>query len=185
MKYDEKKAAEIAAFFTHKSNGTIEILKLMKLMYLSERESFHKYGDPLTGDALYSMENGPNMSSSYDICKHKITSEYWREWLQDRDGNDLRLAVENVDEDDLLELSESDLVLIQQIWEQFGHMTSGQLIDYTHANCEEWTAPPRKSSKPISYGELLKALGYEDSAREAIEERALEQRSIDQHINSA
>jgi len=185
MHYNEEKAAEIAAFFAHENNGSIEILKLMKLMYLAERESFRVFGDPLTGDNLYAMENGPNMSISYDICKHEIKSGYWRKWLQDRDGNDLRLIVDNVDEDELLELSESDLEVIRKIWREFGHMTSGQLIDYTHANCEEWTAPPRRSSKPISYGELLKALGYEENAREVIEERALEQSSIDRYFKSA
>ena len=58
MKYSEKKAAQVAAFFIYKAGGTIDALKLSSLMYLSERESLARYGEPLTGDSLVSMEDG-------------------------------------------------------------------------------------------------------------------------------
>lgn len=53
--FQEPKAAQAAAFMLYKANGRLEVLKLMKLMYLAERESFLRFGEGLTGDALVSM----------------------------------------------------------------------------------------------------------------------------------
>ncbi|SUA19949.1 phage associated protein [Neisseria gonorrhoeae] len=39
--FQEPKAAQAAAFLLYKANGRLEVLKLMKLMYLAERESFY------------------------------------------------------------------------------------------------------------------------------------------------
>lgn len=49
MAYCEKRAAQTAAFFICRAGGAIEVLKLMKLMYLAERESLARYGEPITG----------------------------------------------------------------------------------------------------------------------------------------
>src|SRR6266487_2727273 len=62
MQFNEKKAAQVAAFFLHRARGELEILKLMKLMYLAERASYKKFGEPLIGDKLVSMDNGPVLS---------------------------------------------------------------------------------------------------------------------------
>ena len=61
MAYSEKRAAQSAAFFISRARGTIEISKLMKLMYLAERESLARYGEPITGDVLVSMKQGPGI----------------------------------------------------------------------------------------------------------------------------
>ena len=50
--FQEPKAAQAAAFMLYKANGKLEVLKLMKLMYLAERESFARFGEGLTGDAF-------------------------------------------------------------------------------------------------------------------------------------
>jgi len=184
MQYNEKMAAQIAAFFTFRQGGAIEILKLMKLMYLAERESFKRYGEPLTGDSLYSMDNGPNVSKTYDTCKNKIVSEYWRTWMRDRDGNLLSL-IENKDPTDRLsELSIADLEILDSIWGKFGGMTAGQLVDYTHTNCPEWK-DPKGSSIFMPYKELLSILGYEDSVISELEERITEQKNIDNYFKIA
>ena len=45
--FDEKKAAQAAAYFLLRAGGRLEVLKLMKLLYLAERRSFEKYGEPM------------------------------------------------------------------------------------------------------------------------------------------
>ena len=57
--YKARKAAQVAAFFAIKSGGTVNVLKLMKLMYLSEREFISRYDVPMLFDRLVSMKNGP------------------------------------------------------------------------------------------------------------------------------
>ena len=65
--FQEPKAAQAAAFMLYKANGKLEVLKLMKLMYLAERESFARFGEGLTGDALVSMPYGPVLSMTLDF----------------------------------------------------------------------------------------------------------------------
>ena len=38
--FDEKKLTQATAFFLYKAHGRLPILKLMKLLYIAERESF-------------------------------------------------------------------------------------------------------------------------------------------------
>ena len=93
MAYSEKRAAQTAAFFISRAGGTIELLKLMKLMYLAERESLVKYGEPITGDVLVSMKHGPVLSNTLDHINGFIDSEEggWESWISARAGHQLGL----------------------------------------------------------------------------------------------
>jgi Protein of unknown function (DUF4065) len=57
--FNVKKAAQVAAFFALKQGGQIHVLKLTKLVYLSDREFMDRYDIPITGDKLVSMDHGP------------------------------------------------------------------------------------------------------------------------------
>ena len=48
--FNEKKAAQAAAYFLLRAGGPLTVLKLMKLLYLAERGSFERYGTPMIGD---------------------------------------------------------------------------------------------------------------------------------------
>ena len=58
--FDERKAAEAAAFLLFMAGGKLPLIKLVKLLYLAERLSLQRYGEPLTGDRLVAMPNGPD-----------------------------------------------------------------------------------------------------------------------------
>ena len=45
------KISQMAAFFTQQQGGVINVMKLIKLMYLSDRESMRLYGEPISFDA--------------------------------------------------------------------------------------------------------------------------------------
>ena len=48
--FDERKTAQAAALLLFKAGGRLPLLKLMKLIYLSERLPLQRYGDSITGD---------------------------------------------------------------------------------------------------------------------------------------
>ena len=64
--FNERRTAQVAAFLLHRAGGSLPLIKLMKLMYLAERLSLQRYGEPLTGDRLVSMGHGPVLSRTYD-----------------------------------------------------------------------------------------------------------------------
>ena len=72
--FNERKVAQMAAFFLQQAGGTLNILKLMKLLYLSEREAMNRYGEPLSYDAMVSMPHGPVLSMTYE-CMNGYGSE--------------------------------------------------------------------------------------------------------------
>lgn len=186
MKYSEKKAAQVAAFFILHSGGRIEILKLMKLMYLAERESLARYGEPITGDRLVSMNHGPVLSITYDHMNNCIESEQdgWNDWISDRENHFLGLNKECKSEDELLELSDADIDILKHVYKQFSHMSAFGIRDYTHDNCPEWE-DPNYSSSPIPYTRVLKHVGFSQEIAAELHQRINEQQKLDKLFNHA
>lgn len=175
--FNEKKAAQVAAFFLYRANGRMPILKLMKLMYLAERASYQEFGEPIIGDKLVSMDHGPVLSITYQHINGEIHSEEggWATWVSGRDNYDVSLQDPSCirsPEQDLLELCDADIDVMNKTWEDFGHLTKWQIRDYTHEHCPEWQNP-RGSMIPMDFQSFFKALNFnEDQARE-LEARAI------------
>ena len=147
------------------------MLKLTKLLYLAERRSFEKFGEPLIGDHPVSMPHGPVLSTTLDNVNGMITSSEggWEAWIADREGHflDLRDRSAIRSTDSLLELSEADLEILGETWNRFGAMGQWQLRDWTHENCPEWR-DPEGSSVPIRFEDLFAALEFSRAQSEAI-----------------
>lgn len=163
--FNEKRTAQAAAFLLHRAGGRLPLLKLMKLMYLAERESLRKYGEPITGDKLVSMPHGPVLSMTYEHMNGALRSVQrgWSSWIDDRAGHDLALRDPSMirsPEEDLLELSDDDLEVLDGVWAKFGHMGKFDLVEYTHSEaCPEWV-DPQGSSAAIPLERLFSALGF-------------------------
>lgn len=180
MKYSEKKAAQVAAYFIFRSGGRLDILKLMKLMYLAERSSYSQFGEPMIGDNLYSMEHGPVLSSTLDHVNNMIESEPggWESWVCDRENHFVGLKGPKDPTPSLIHLSDSDLRILSEIWDKFGGMSGSQLRNYTHDNCGEWEDPGQSSAK-IPYFRLLKHVGFSTEVAMELNQRITSQRNID------
>jgi uncharacterized phage-associated protein len=186
MLFSERKAAQIAAFFIFKEGGELGILKLIKLMYLAERESFTRYGEPITGDTFYSLDHGPILSSTLDHINNLTESAPggWESWIKDRENHLVSLQQNGDPTPNLTELSDADLEILAHVWDQYGHMTGSQLRNLTHQICEEWE-DPNGSRLPIPYGRILKCVGHKD--HEVIKEllqRIESQRIVDTFLNN-
>jgi len=182
MLFNEKKAAQIAAFFLHAGGSKLKILKLMKLMYLSERKSLELYGEPMIGDKLCSMEHGPVLSHTLNHMNglRESSADGWDSWVSDKANHEvaLRKHIHDVKKD-LSLLSDADLEILSDLWDQFGHFTQFQLRDYTHEYCAEWEDPDN-SSLPIPYSRLLRCVGYPPSVARELEQRMCAQRKVEE-----
>lgn len=178
--FNERRTAQVAAYLLHRAGGRLPLLKLMKLMYLAERESLRVFGEPICGDKPVSMPHGPVLSKTYDLMNGWGSQDErgWNAWIEDRSGYDLALRDASMirsPELDLLELSDGDLEILDAIWSRFGHMGKFELVEYTHSEgCPEWE-DPHGSSRPIPPGRLLKALGYDGDALRSIMQHLDEQ----------
>lgn len=154
--YKERKAAQVAAFFALKSGGSINILKLAKLLYLAERESMDRYDEPFFYDRFVSMDHGPVTSMSLNRINGCNESADWAEFLIDRAGYAIGI-IEGKTFEDLDDLCEAELKILEHLWGKFSSFDQFQIRDWTHENCPEWENP-YGSSKPISHDLVYKFL---------------------------
>jgi uncharacterized phage-associated protein len=171
--YNEQKTAQIAGWFLAQANGRMPHLKLMKLMYLAEREALGKHSFSMTGDHFVSMPHGPVLSLTLGhINDDSLSNETdgWDTWIGDLANYEVTLVRAVVDRDSFDELSDIDIEVLQRTWDGFGHMGKYQIRDYTHdkRNCPEWT-DPKGSSKPIMYADVFKAFGYNEEQAALLE----------------
>ena len=169
MTYDPRKAAQTIAYLTVK-NGRhpLNILKAVKLVYLADRESVRCHGFPIQDEPHYSMPHGPVNSTTYRHINGEIPperAEGWSKYLADRTRHRVGLADRDINPDDLDELSDADVAILDAVWDQFGHMSEWQLVDWTHDphNVPEWE-DPNGSSQLIPLRRMMDALGIENSA---------------------
>lgn len=146
----------------------MNILKLMKLLYLADRQSMAEYGSPISYDHVVAMPHGPVLSTVYNLTSGTVGGSVearWDEWISSRENHDIKLK-RDISREALDELSDSDLEILCSIWKKFGHMSQWELRDYTHKHCPEWV-DPEGSSIPIKAKDILEAVGFgADEARE-------------------
>lgn len=180
LMFNTARAAQIAAFFAHKQGGVINVMKLVKLMYLADREALDQLGEPLTYDRMVSLDNGPILSQTLNLINGDFDPSIlatWEEWISDRANHDVRLK-RHVSREQLDQLSNMDLEILETTWAKFGSMNQWMLSKFTHEHCKEWV-DPEGSSRQISELDVLLALGRPRDQAEALAKKIRAERDID------
>lgn len=155
--FNETKSAQMAAYFLGKNAGSMPYLKLLKLLYLADREAMRVTGDSISGDHFVSMPHGPVLSRTYEVINQSASSDVWDTFIaSDRDWK-VKLRKPFV-RGDLDELSDQDIKILDSIHHQFGGMKKWELRNWTHEHCAEWE-DPNGSSFPISPEAIFRAVG--------------------------
>jgi len=160
-RYRTDKAIQIATLLLQKEGGTINYTKLIKLMYVIERESILRWGSPTIGDDCYSLPNGPILSHTLD-CINGTTylshvDKVWDQYIVKVGKYDVTLQKRP----ELNCLSRAELRLVDEIYEKLGNKSYQELIDWSHdpKNVPEWE-DPEGSRLPISIKTILEKGGY-------------------------
>lgn len=158
--FNERKVAQMAAFLLSKSGDRMPHLKLMKLLYLADRESMELFGMPISGDKIVAMPHGPVLSMTLNLMGGDVESlpGGWDCWISDKANHEVKLKHHLTSHQNLDELSKADIDVLESIWGKFGHMNKWEIRDFTHDHCPEWT-DPNGSSNPIPYEAVFRALG--------------------------
>jgi uncharacterized phage-associated protein len=155
LQFNEEKATQVASRFLEKSDGHMSHLALVKLLYIVDREALARWGRPVSGGDYYSMPYGTVISPVLDLMHHVEGLDeptFWTEHLT-KMGNEMRLAKSAGDD----ELSPAELELVDEVFEQWGHLDRWELSNRTH-DFGEWT-DPHGSSIPIGIDEVLHHVG--------------------------
>ncbi len=175
LRFDIKKTTEAASVLTELEGGKINYMKLLKLLYLADRESYQKWARPITYDHYVSMDNGQVLSTTYRLIKQEMgfTDTYWSQVFSPCD----QFELEFIKDQPLIDkLSDNELELLHKIYSHFGHMDQFELADYTHRLPEY--EDPKGSSIPTDLRKLLKVLDYSEEEVAQIEEELEEEERI-------
>jgi uncharacterized phage-associated protein len=157
-RYREDKATQAAARFLKLRGGRMSHLKLIKLLYITEREALTRFGAPLTYDAYVSMPHGPVLSGTLDRINERENYEggYWDTYIAPKKHNEVSLRKRDAVPNDQLSAVEEQL--IDEVFQRYGRLTRWQLRDLTH-QLPEWT-DPQGSMLPIHPADILLSEGY-------------------------
>lgn len=176
--YNARKAAQVAAFFVKAQGGKINVLKLVKLIYLADRLAMDTFEAPILNDQFVSMDHGPvNSITLNQINGLSEDRSDWDAFITDREDHFVGLRNAALTEYELDELSAAELKVLKIIWEKYGSMSQFEVRDFTHKHCPEWE-DPHGSSSPIPIERIFKFLGKPDG--DALAAKIKSERIIDQ-----
>ena len=109
------KATEAACELLQRAGGQINIMKLVKLLYLLDRLSLDRRSIPVVGGDYLSMRNGPVTSEMLDLINSgRLFGEAdtrWEESVSDRRDHDIKLEAMPARE----HLSDAEVKLLEEI----------------------------------------------------------------------
>jgi uncharacterized phage-associated protein len=158
--FRSKKAAQAAGYFVHRNMPKIDKMKLIKLLYLAERESIEKRGRPMFFDQYFSMKDGLICSSALNGINGQLDHLIWSSYILKTDRKTIK-PVGPLTPKDQDQVSKSDLDILDDVQKKFGHMTASQIRHWTHQNCTEYQKV-LMGRRPISYRDIYAALKFDD-----------------------
>lgn len=156
--FNPKKTAQAGAILLRANGGDMSNYIFIKMLYLVDRESLARWGEPLTGDDAVSMKFGPVLSAVYDLTKGERAwlREHWEPFISDAEVETNRVSLKADPGDD--ELSPAEIKIIEGVYEEFKGYNWKAMRDYCHV-FEEYDKTVGKSSRPIATEKLMIAVG--------------------------
>ncbi len=165
IKFDAEKAVQAAGVLLRAHEGRqMEFLRLLKLLYIADRESLKATGSPIIGNKPVAMDYGPLHSAVYDLIKGMHPDEQiWSAHIQ-KFGYSIRL----LDDPGVLKLSRFEIEILNKIADQYCNDSEWDIVKYTHS-FEEWKKNfVEGTSRPIPIEDILDAVGFDESEKLAI-----------------
>jgi len=167
--FDERKAAAAAGHLLQLAGGRMPYMKLIKLMYVAERESLREYRRPITGDTYVAMKLGPVLSETLRLIKSQCPSDgAWERTVGRVDYDSTLLGAP-----DESSLSDAEIELLDRVWHLYKELDQFDLSRLSHLSFPEWTSPG-DSAREITPEDILKAVGKSDEEIEEAFQDALE-----------
>ena len=153
--FDLSKAIQVMGYFIVRLDR-VEKVKLMKLVYIADKENFLTQGYPITGDRQCAMPWGPVPSD----CLHAVNGEIWP-------NPDEAFKFIHVDDSEVslrkdpgtASLSPVELESLERVYRVHGNKSRWTLVGETHRYPEYKEAYVVGTSRTIPYESILRHSG--------------------------
>jgi uncharacterized phage-associated protein len=152
LRFNFKRTLQASAYLLRLDGKRMSYLRLLKLLYIADREWLAETGESITGDRAFAMKNGPVLTSVYDLIKGVGSKAgLWDDCIH-TEG----YAIELVTDPGRDELSKAVVQKLTEVRERFRDVDDFELSELTHA-FPEWVKHYNGGSSPIPWEDLLTA----------------------------
>jgi uncharacterized phage-associated protein len=157
LNFNLPRTLQAAAELLKSSPGQrMNYMRLLKLLYIAERELLAEHSHPITGDEAVAMERGPVLSQTYGLILGKaVGAEEWAKYVR-KDHYDACLIADP----GRGQLSKVVLEKLDEVSQRYQDMDEWDMVEETH-KFEEWKKnyTGSKSAYPIAWEDVLIAQG--------------------------
>ncbi|HYM60823.1 MAG TPA: Panacea domain-containing protein [Thermoanaerobaculia bacterium] len=139
--FNPQKLIQAIVFFSKKGVSDLTKMKIAKLLFFADKTHLMRHGRPIIGDEYYAMEWGPVPSAAknlIDAAEELMVSSGTGETAKLFDGY-LEMAptptypvARATGPENYRVFSKSDLKVLEEVVEQYGHMTAAALSALAH-----------------------------------------------------
>src|SRR5437867_894691 len=129
----QKTIEAIGVLFRTEGVRQMSALRLLKLLYMADRESLKETGRVITGDRVVAMEHGPVLSNVYDLIQGQHADlPRWSEFF-----TSTGYRINEVKEPGVARLSRQELNRLQEVAQRNMDKSDWEVAELTH-EFEEW-----------------------------------------------
>ncbi|CAH6991323.1 conserved hypothetical protein [Vibrio chagasii] len=173
----KEKVLQLMKLFTEKLGGEVSDVKMMKLLYFTDRLSLVETGLPISYDEYFSLNRGPILSGAknlIDSADDELYSQFFSatESAHSPNGYPVKIFGLKSDAPDLQYLSEQEIDFASKVFEELGEYNDDEIVLYSHRKdiCPEWVFPD-SSCIPISIETIFSTIGMTDEeSKEQVQE---------------
>jgi len=138
-------------------------LRILKLLYIAERECLRDTGRPILGSRIVAMDHGPLHSAVKYLIEGQTSAEPEFSTHFDKFGYMVQLS----DDPGVHKLSQIEIEKLQEVCERYLGINDWVLAHYITHGFEEWKAVYREgTSTTIPLETLLDAVGRENDKQD-------------------
>jgi len=164
----EKFAQAAAVLLKFEESREMDRVRLLKLLYIADRESIAQTGEPILGTKLVAMKWGPLHSKVLDLINGVGAPEEEAVWSSYFENENYKVKLECDPGND--ELSPFEINLLNEISQKYAFVDDWDLVEATHKFQEYEKNYADESSSPIPYEDIFRAVGRDDWIDEASKE---------------
>jgi uncharacterized phage-associated protein len=174
FKFDSLKTTQAAAILLSLAGRVMDRMRLLKLLYIVDRELLAERGRTLTGDSAVAMNYGPVLCHTYNLVKGCENSpDDWNKYIRS-----VSKKVVLMGDPARGELSKREMDKLKEVSDRYRRISTLGLSAYTHEFLEWIENFVPDTSSPIPWKDALKGTGNEDKIR-IYEARIEEQEVLD------
>lgn len=157
LKFNAPKAIQAIGVIARQHRGHIVgKLRILKLLYIADRDGIRDHGWPLLGSKMVAMDHGPLHSAVLDLINGKHIDEPKFSAHFDVAGH----IVEMVDDPGVDQLARAEIERLQELCHRYSEVNDWELAQHVTHEFPEWRNCYRAgTSTPIPMEAIIDAVG--------------------------